>query len=151
MGVDEIRKAFLFAKKAHAGQVDKAGKAYILHPLTVAAKLQSPEEKVLALLHDVVEDTDVTLEDVKKEFGETIASSLDCLTHRGDETYDQYIRRISKNPLATRVKLADLNHNMELTRLLQITEKDRARFEKYSRAYHTLLEAICTDTPREPV
>ena len=142
MGTDEIKKAFLFAKKAHAGQVDKAGKDYILHPLAVAAKLKYPDEKVLALLHDVVEDTNVTLEDIKKEFGEYISYSVDCLTHRSDETYDQYIRRISKHPIAARVKLADLNHNMDLVRLSNITEADRSRFEKYSRAYQMLLDAV---------
>ena len=138
--IETIKKAYLFAEQAHRGQTDKAGKNYIFHPLAVASKLSSPDEKVLALLHDVVEDTSYTFADIEREFGCKVAETLDYLTHRDGESYDDYLNRLSSNALAVRVKMADLNHNMELTRLTAISEKDIKRFEKYAKAYVALLK-----------
>ena len=121
-------------KKAHAGQVDKAGVDYYLHPFAVADMCQTEEEKIVALLHDVVEDTDVTLKDLADlGFNQRILDAIDALTHASDEDYFDYIARVKKNKLATAVKINDLTHNSDLSRLTNITPKDMARVEKYSR------------------
>lgn len=97
------------------------------------------KKKVLALLHDTVEDTSVTNDDIRKEFGDVIADALDCLTHRDEESYDEYIDRVCTNPLAVEVKLADLHNNMDLSRIPNPTEKNLARIEKYKRVEKKLL------------
>ena len=97
------------------------------------------KEKILALLHDTVEDTNVTNDDIRNEFGNTIADALDCLTHREGESYDSYIDRVCTNPLAIDVKLADLHNNMDLSRIQNPTDKDLARVEKYKRVEARLL------------
>ena len=119
------------AKVAHAGQVDKGGVPYIHHPETVAGLLSTNEEKIVGWLHDVLEDTDFNKEVLLKLFGPDIMDALDCVTHRPDESWWNYIERVSKNPMAIRVKLADLAHNMDLSRIPNPSEKDMRRVDRY--------------------
>lgn len=111
---------------------------YITHPQTVAGLVNEVDEKIVAWLHDTVEDTDVTIEYIREQFGDEIAEAVDSMTHRSEETYDEYVDRLSRNPLARQVKLADLTHNMDLNRIVHLTEKDYKRVEKYKRVYEKL-------------
>ncbi len=136
-----IEKALKIALDAHKGQLDKAGKPYILHPLRIMAKMPTEELMIIALLHDVVEDSAYTLEDLRRKgFSERIVDAVDYLTRRDGEAYDAYILRAKQNPLAIPVKLADLEDNMDIRRLDQVREQDIGRFQKYLQAYHILTE-----------
>lgn len=136
-----IGKALEIAWKAHEGQTDKAGKPYIQHPLAVASRMETEEEIAIALLHDVVEDTEVTFEDLEQAgFPQRVLEALRLLTHDPAEDYFTYIERVKGNPLARKVKLADLAHNSQTDRLPEITEKDRERLEKYRKAKEILGE-----------
>lgn len=139
-----IGKALEVAVRAHAGQKDKGGYDYVLHPITVALHVRTEDEKVVALLHDAVEDTDVTLEDLRElGFSETIVSAVDALTQRNGEARVDYLRRVKENPLATAVKIADLNHNSDISRIPSPEEKDFARIEKYAAEIEFLQNPIC--------
>lgn len=130
-----LKKAISLAEKAHQGQVDKGGHPYIGHPKRVMENCETTEEKIVAMLHDVMEDTDYTADDLRKEgFSEEIITTLFCLTHQEGEGYMEYIERICENSLAVRVKYADLQDNMDLSRIPDPTEKDLARLEKYKLA-----------------
>ena len=134
-----LGKAIELAKKHHKGQTDKAGKPYIEHPLRVMNQMKSEKEKIVAVLHDIVEDTDISLNDLRNEgFSEEVVSAVECLTKQDGENYDSYIERISFNPLAVKIKLADLEDNRDLTRLPQVTDKDLERLEKYDKALEKL-------------
>ncbi len=134
-----LEKAIGLAVKAHQGQRDRYGAPYILHPLRVMARIEDVQGKVLAILHDVVEDTQWTLPALRAEgFPEPILHSLDCLTKREGEEYDEFVKRSASDPLALRVKLADLEDNMDVRRLPEITEQDRARLQKYLGAWKRL-------------
>lgn len=135
---EKLLLAEQIATKAHKGQVDKAGMPYITHPQTVAGLVDGIDEKIVACLHDTVEDTDVTVEYIRGQFGDEIAEAVDSMTHRPEETYDEYVDRLSRNSLARKVKLADLTHNMDLSRIVHPTEKDYKRVEKYKRVYEKL-------------
>ena len=138
-----LKKAISLAEKAHQGQVDKGRHPYILHPKRVMEKCETTEEKIVAMLHDVMEDTDYTADDLRKEgFSEEIISALFCLTHQEGEDYMEYIERICENSLAVRVKYADLQDNMDLSRIPDPTEKDLARLEKYKLAKKRIEEAM---------
>ena len=126
--------ALQIAQKAHAGQVDKAGKDYILHPITVASYMDTDIEKTIAYLHDVLEDTDVTVDALRKIFPNEIVDTLITLTHRKDESYFEYIQRVSKSKLAKKIKVADLLHNLDITRIKEPTKQDYERLEKYKKA-----------------
>ena len=126
--------ALQIAQKAHAGQVDKAGKDYILHPMTVASYMDTDIEKTIAYLHDVLEDTDVTVDALREIFPNEIVDTLITLTHRKDESYFEYIQRVSKSKLAKKVKVADLLHNLDITRIKEPTKQDYERLEKYKKA-----------------
>ena len=128
--------------KAHHGQVDKSGLPYVHHPLHLAEQMDDEDSTIVALLHDVVEDTDYTLNDIKgMDFGNTVFEALTLLTHDPEVPYMDYIKKIASNPLATKVKLADLSHNSDITRLNhEPTEEDIKRVEKYKRA-REILEA----------
>lgn len=119
------------AKVAHAGQFDKGGKPYINHPETVASLLDTTEEKVCGWLHDVLEDTDFNPDVLRRLFGDDVMNALDCVTHRPGESWWNYIARVGTNPLAIRVKLADLTHNMDLSRIPNPREKDYRRVDRY--------------------
>ena len=132
-------KAHEVAKKAHFGQIDRAGIDYIKHPETVASFVATDEEKAVAYLHDVIEDTSLTLLDLKKEgFSKNIIEAVDILTKKKGQDYQSYLNLVKKNELARVVKLADLRHNSDLTRLPLITEKDLERNKKYSSAIRFL-------------
>ncbi len=135
---DLVKLADKFAEEKHRGQTDKAGMPYIGHPRAVAAKLSGETEKIAALLHDTVEDTDTTVDEIRGLFGDEVAEAVQCLTHEEGVPYMEYVARIKENPLARKVKLADLSHNMDLSRLPEITEKDQKRLEKYRAAYEML-------------
>ena len=134
-----LDRAIELAKQHHEGQTDKAGKPYIEHPLRVMNQVESEEEKIVAVLHDIVEDTDISLNDLRNEgFSEEVVSAVECLTKQDGENYDSYIERISFNPLAVKIKLADLEDNRDLTRLPEVTDKDLERVEKYDKALEKL-------------
>ncbi|HEU5582068.1 TPA: GTP pyrophosphokinase [Streptococcus pneumoniae] len=132
-------KAHNIAKMAHFGQVDRAGVDYIKHPEAVASFVVTDEEKAVAYLHDVIEDTSLTLLDLKKEgFSKNIIEAVDILTKKKGQDYQSYLNLVKTNELARVVKLADLRHNSDLTRLPLITEKDLERNKKYIQAIHYL-------------
>lgn len=132
-------KAHNIAKMAHFGQVDRAGVDYIKHPEAVASFVKTDEEKAVAYLHDVIEDTSLTLLDLKKEgFSKNIIEAVDILTKKKGQDYQSYLNLVKTNELARVVKLADLRHNSDLTRLPLITEKDLERNKKYIQAIHYL-------------
>ncbi len=138
-----LNKAIAIAVKAHDGQVDKGGNPYILHPLRVMMNCESEAEKICAVLHDVIEDTNITLEDLKLQgFGNKICAALDCLTKRKSESYDNFISRVLPNELACRVKLADLTDNMDLTRIKKPSVEDEARIQKYKLAADRISDAL---------
>ena len=131
-------KAMNIAYNAHQGQVDKSGIPYIFHPIHLAEQMETEEECIVALLHDVVEDTDVTFEQLEKEFSATVIEALRLLTHDESVAYMDYVRKIKSNPIARTVKLADLWHNYDITRMKKITKKDLRRREKYQDAIQYL-------------
>jgi len=133
--------AFEIAKEAHAGQTDKAGLDYILHPQQVAATVTTDEEKAVALLHDIIEDTDVTASELlAKGLPIAVVEAVKALTKKKNQNYADYLDDVKRNGLATTVKLADLKHNSDLSRLEKITQKDRERAEKYRKAIEYLSE-----------
>lgn len=135
------QQALAIARDAHKGQVDKAGVAYIQHPLFVASLVEGELAKTVALLHDVVEDSDWTLEDLRKEgLPEEVVQAVGILTKKRNENYEEYILRVKQNPLARQVKLADLKHNSDLSRLANVTDRDRKRVAKYQKAIAYLIE-----------
>jgi (p)ppGpp synthase/HD superfamily hydrolase len=136
-----IEKAIRIAVDGHAGQKDKSGQPYILHPLRVMLRGQTEDEKITGVLHDVVEDTTWTLSALKAEgFPRRVLYALDCLTRREIEGYGSFIQRLARNRLARRVKIADLEDNMDARRLASFTPNDGERFAKYLRAWHTLVK-----------
>ena len=137
-----LDRAKEIARAAHEGQVDKAGKPYIEHPMRVMNMGKSMEEKIAGVLHDVVEDSEWTFEMLEKEgIPKDVMDALRCVTKLSeDEDYDHFIARVKTNPLAVKVKLNDLKDNMDITRLEEVTEKDLARLNKYIRAYRQLTE-----------
>lgn len=142
------KKAVEIAQEAHKDQFDKGGNPYIEHPLHVASMVDKMELKIIAVLHDTLEDSEMTAEDLIREgFPEKIVEAIVVLTHEdgNDEAYLDYIRRVSENELAAAVKKADLMHNMDMSRLHQPTEKDFKRRAKYEKAY-CLLEEITKET-----
>jgi hypothetical protein len=138
-----LEKAILIATNAHQGQVDKAGKPYILHPLRLMFSRQNETERICAVLHDVIEDTDITLDYLRNQgFSEEVLAALDALTRRSNESYDEFISRIINNKIACYVKLADLCDNMDLSRIESPSKNDYERIEKYRRAKDRILDAL---------
>lgn len=137
-----LEHAIAIALDVHSGQKDRYGRPYILHPLHVMLQVESEEEMTAAVLHDVVEDSEMTLDDLRAQgFPEEILAAVDLLTHdKSAMSYDDYVRRLKPNPIARRIKLADLQHNMDIRRLKKIGPKDTARLEKYHRAWRMLTE-----------
>ena len=135
-----VGKAARIAAQAHEGQTDKAGEAYILHPLRMMSRCQTDAQRIVALLHDVVEDSPVTLQDLAGEsFPSEIVAGIDGMTHRADESYEAFVDRAARNPLSAFVKRLDLEDNMNLLRLTELTDKDLDRLQKYHAAYRRLL------------
>lgn len=136
-----VEDALALAVEAHRGQKDKAGQTYILHPLRVMMRLETDAERTVALLHDVVEDTPWTLEKLRAAgYPEEVLSALDALTRRDGETYEAFIERVRPHALARRVKLADLEDNMDVRRLAAVTPKDAERLARYRAAWARLRE-----------
>ena len=133
---EKTKRAIKLCFKAHADQFDKSGIPYAHHPLHLAEQMDDEESTIVALLHDVVEDTNYTLNDLKgMGFGDNVTKALRLLTHDPETPYMEYIQAISANPLAKKVKLADLEHNSDVSRLNHApTEKDIQRIEKYEQA-----------------
>ena len=137
---EQFQIALELAVEKHKNQTDKAGNPYILHPLHVMENVNSKEGKIVAILHDIIEDTDIT-EDYLFKIGlsKRIVDAVVALTRSEDMDYQEYIKNLSSNPLAKEVKLADLEHNMDLKRLPTLEEKDLERNRKYHIAYHYLI------------
>lgn len=134
------RKAMRICYAAHEGQMDKSGVPYVFHPIHLAEQMETEEEICTALLHDVVEDTKWTLAELEAEgFPASVLDAVRLLTREKDVPYMAYIERLSGNQIARKVKLADLEHNSDLTRLIEVTERDLRRQEKYFLAKEFLL------------
>jgi len=125
--------AVVVAVEAHLGKNDKGGYPYLLHPLFVLAHMDTEDEIQTAALHDVVEDTDYTLDDLREYgFSETVIQAVDAITKREGEPYKKYIKRVEENPIAKKVKIWDIKHNLDITRLpKKIKDKDVERFYRY--------------------
>ena len=138
---DLTKKALIISFNAHKEQVDKSGMPYVYHPYRIAEQMEDEYSTCVALLHDVVEDTDITLDDLKnKGFPQEVIEAIALMTHDDDTPYFDYIKRIKTNPLATAVKLADLQDNSNYERLDKVEIKDLQRLEKYREAKRILSE-----------
>jgi (p)ppGpp synthase/HD superfamily hydrolase len=136
-----LEDAIALAVEAHRGQRDKAGQSYILHPLRVMMRLRTDPERMAAILHDVVEDTPYTLERLRAlGYPEEVLGALDCLTKREGESYEAFIERLRPHPLARRVKLADLEDNMDVRRLPSVGPREAERLTRYRAAWSRLQE-----------
>ena len=135
-----LQRAIEIATEAHQGQLDKAGRDYIGHPLRVMEMGKTEEEKIIGVLHDVIEDTDWTFEKLAEEgFSDEVIAALRCVTKISEnENYDDFIDRVKKNPLAVAVKINDLTDNMDIRRLPYLSDKDVKRLKKYLKAYKRL-------------
>jgi (p)ppGpp synthase/HD superfamily hydrolase len=134
-----LEKAILITAEAHQGQKDKAGAPYILHPLRLMMRMESEAEMIAAVMHDVVEDSEWTVDRLRDEgFSEEILQAVDCLTRREDEIYEDFIKRVKTSTVAWRVKIADLEDNMNVKRIDRLTPRDLERLEKYHRAWRAL-------------
>ena len=139
---EQTKKALKLCFKAHKNQTDKSGMPYVFHPFHLAEQMPDELTTVTALLHDVVEDTPYTLDDLRAMgFPEKVIGALTLLTHDPAIPYLDYVAEIRSNPIATAVKLADLRHNSDLTRLDNPSDKDLARVEKYRKAILLLEES----------
>jgi len=137
----DLERAIEIAVQAHKGTSDKGGSPYILHPLAVMHNLDRDDEKIVGVLHDVVEDTQWTFEKLLDEgFSVTVVDALRSVTKQeGGEDYFDFIQRAKKNPLGRKVKIADIQHNMDVTRIKVISDKDATRLNKYKKALEILI------------
>ncbi|MBE6122275.1 MAG: TIGR02452 family protein [Erysipelotrichaceae bacterium] len=132
-------KAMQIACRAHEGQKDKGGNPYFLHPVFVSQHLETIAEKIVGLLHDVVEDTDITIEDLRKEgFPEHVLEAVDTITKKDGVSYEEYIEGVMNNPIARAVKIQDVRHNSDISRIPHPTEHDLKRLEKYRKTLKKL-------------
>ena len=140
MTMNKLQRAIEIATEAHKGQHDKSGKDYIGHPLRVMEMGKTEDEKIVGVLHDVVEDSEWTFEMLEAEgFSEEVMAALRCVTKISEkESYDDFIERVKKNPLAVSVKINDLTDNMDIRRLPYLSDKDVKRLKKYLKAYKKL-------------
>ncbi|MBO5211239.1 MAG: GTP pyrophosphokinase [Clostridia bacterium] len=138
---ENTKKALKLCFEAHKNQTDKSGMPYVFHPFHLAEQMQTEETTIVALLHDLIEDTNYTIEDLTNMgFNKSITDAILLMTHSDDVDYMDYVRAIKENPIAKAVKLADLNHNSDLTRLDIVDEKSLKRREKYQKAIALLEE-----------
>ncbi|MEK1833707.1 HD domain-containing protein [Pseudomonas sp. NPDC089918] len=134
-----LERAIAIAAAAHEGQVDKGGAPYILHPLRVMLRVNTLEERIVAVLHDVVEDCGISFDDLRNEgFSETVLMAIASVTKVPGESYEAFIERVAQNPIGRVVKLADLEENSDLSRIAQPSWEDLERVEKYRRAIGVL-------------
>ena len=131
---ERLSLAAALSKSAHAGQADKAGKPYYLHPLYVSERVSTEDEKIVALLHDVLEDTFTCPETICDLFGDRVLEAVIAMTRKKQETYEEFIQRVAKDPIARAVKIEDIKHNMDLTRLPEIRKKDIRRNAPFRRS-----------------
>ena len=132
----DLQRAIEIAVTAHKGQLQRNGLPYVLHPLTLMMGVASVEAKMAAVLHDVIEDTNWQLDDLRAErFSESVIQAIDCLTHRAGEEYETYIERVRVNEIAREVKLADLTDNMNICRIPELKLRDLSRLERYHKAW----------------
>jgi len=138
--MNDLEQAIDIALSAHTGDTDKAGATYIRHPLRVMEQMDSETARIVAVLHDVVEDSEYELQDIEKEFGSEVGDAVGALTKRDDnEAYlEEFIPRCAQNEIARRVKQADIKDNMDLTRLSDVSEETGQRQVKYHRALQRL-------------
>ncbi|KUM51768.1 HD domain-containing protein [Rheinheimera sp. EpRS3] len=135
-----LERAIEIAAKAHAGQVDKAGQPYILHPIQVMLRVTGTETRIAAILHDVIEDSEFTIEDLRKEgFSNVVLLAVAALTKRENESRIDAALRASENEIARIVKLADNAENMDLSRIANPTDKDYARLKEYEKVREILI------------
>ena len=145
-----LTEAIILAAQAHEGQLDKGGHPYIFHPLRLMLQLESEKDRIIAILHDVIEDTDWTLDKLREEgFSEEIVSVIDSLSRREEENYEEYIGRLMRDPTACRIKLLDLRDNRDLTRIRVESADVRERVKKYQRAQKRIQEALAKDPEQE--
>ena len=136
-----LEKAIIFATRKHAGQVDKAGQPYILHPLRLMLKMKTEEQQIIAVLHDILEDTDATVVDlISLGFSPNIIDAIQALTRHEGESRIEAAWRAVRNPLAREVKLADVTDNMDISRIHQPTERDYLRLREYQQVQEILLQ-----------
>ena len=134
-------KALRIAIEAHKGQTDKSGRTYVMHPIRVAERCKDPRAKIVALLHDTIEDTNVTPESLLEDgFPEEIVEAVMGVTKRECEGYEVFVRRAARNPISKEVKMADLEDNMDIRRLEMLSDEHVARLRKYLKAWHYLNE-----------
>ena len=137
-----LEDAIALAVQAHFGQLSKDGEPYVLHPIRVMLACSSDEERIAAVLHDAVEDTGTTLDDLRRAgFSERVIAAVDSVTLREGEEYDTFIERCASNPIGRIVKLADIADNMNLERIPDLTARDFERYQKYRRARDRLIQA----------
>jgi (p)ppGpp synthase/HD superfamily hydrolase len=135
----KLDDAILLAVQAHKGQSDRYGAPFILHVLRVMMRLESETEKTVGALHDVVEKTSVTFETLRASgYSEEVLQALDCVTRRPDESYEEFVERAAANPLAKRVKIADLEDNIDTQRMSELTSEDAERLDRKIRAWRKL-------------
>lgn len=135
------KKAIKLMFEKHKDQVDKSGMPYVFHPFHLAEQMDDEETTITALLHDIVEDTNTTFEDLRKlGFSDNVINALKLMTHDKKVDYFEYVKNISKNPIARKVKIKDLEHNMDTSRLDEVTDKDIERVKKYKKCYKYLLK-----------
>ena len=145
MYINEYELAYDIALKAHKGQKDKGGEDYFKPPLAVSNKLSGKKEQIVALLHDVIEDTDVTVNDLKEAgFSDEVVLAVSAITKKAGEDYEEYLNRVKQNPIALRVKIADMEHNSDISRIKNPKEKDLKRLEKYKIRLKELRETLET-------
>ena len=138
---EKTKQALKLCFEAHKDQVDKSGLPYVFHPFHLAEQMQDENTTIVALLHDVVEDTEYTLDDLRAMgFGDEVMEALSYMTHDPAVPYMEYVARIRENDIARRVKLADLRHNSDITRLDSIDQKALDRVAKYAQAIRLLEE-----------
>jgi len=134
-----LEDAISLAAKAHRGQKDKAGAPYILHPLRVMLRMETETDRIVAVLHDVLEDSGVTVRDLQKAgYSAEIVEAVQYLTRAKEEEYDQFIERVKGNTLAVKIKIADLEDNLDFERIKEPDQNDLRRYGKYRRALASL-------------
>lgn len=138
---DATKKAMKLCFKAHKEQVDKSGIPYVFHPIHLAEQMEDEDTTVVALLHDVIEDTEYTIKDLEDMgFNQNVIAAISLMTHAEGVPYMDYVAQIKENPFAKIVKLADLKHNSDISRLDTVDAKAMARVEKYAKAIQLLSE-----------
>lgn len=136
----DVDTAKAWANRLHDGQVDKAGRPYVTHPERVAGRMNTPEEQVVGWLHDTVEDTGLTLQEIENQFGSETAAAVDAISRRDGEEWAEYLKRVKKNEVARKVKISDLIDNSNLSRIPNVTLRDVDRQERYNKALRLMME-----------